>query len=221
MKVIIFGATGMIGQGVLRECLLDDEIETVLSVGRSVTGVQHDKLCEVVHDDFEDFSAIEDILAGYDACLYCLGVSSTGMSEEEYHRITFGFTRAAAETLVKLNPAMTFGYISGAGTDSSGQGGQMWARVKGKTENMLLGLPFKSAHMFRPAYIQPLNGIVSKTKLYRVMYKVLGNLYPLLKLLFPKSVTTTEILGRAMLKAAKKGFPKQILEAADINNIGL
>ncbi|WP_094605775.1 hypothetical protein SPSIL_005790 [Sporomusa silvacetica DSM 10669] len=221
MKVIIFGATGMIGQGVLRECLLDEEVETVLAIGRSITGIQHEKLRELTHNDFQDLSAIESDLSGYDACLYCLGVSSAGMAEQDYHRVTYAITQAVAQTLVKLNVNMTFIYVSGAGTDSTEQGRTMWARIKGKTENMLLGLPFKSAYMFRPAFIQPKHGIVSKTKLYRVLYTMLGNFYPLLKVLFPKYATTTEIMGRAMIRAAKKGVAKRVLETEDINNIGL
>jgi len=221
MKVIIFGATGMIGRGVLRECLLDEEVKKVLTIGRSVTGMQHEKLRELTHNDFRDFSAIESNLLGYDACIYCLGVSSTGMAEQDYHHVTYAITQAVAQTLVKLNSNMAFIYVSGAGTDSTEQGRIMWARVKGKTENMLLRLPFKSAYMFRPAFIQPMHGIVSKTKLYRVLYTVFGKLYPLLKVLFPKSITTTEILGRAMLRVAKRGAPRQVLETQDINNIGL
>lgn len=216
MKVIIFGATGMVGQGVLRECLLDHDIETVLTVGRSATGLQHKKLREIVHNNFNDFSASEDKLSGYDACFFCLGVSSIGMKEEEYLWVTYDITMTVAHTLVKLNPEMIFIYVSGASTDSTEKGRVMWARVKGKTENELLRLPFKAAYMFRPGYIQPLHGIMSKTKLYRVLYAGLGFLYPLLKRLFPHKVTTTEILGRAMIKVAKEGAPNSIIESKDI-----
>ncbi|AIF52947.1 NAD(P)H-binding protein [Pelosinus sp. UFO1] len=213
MKAIIFGATGMIGRGVLRECLLDSEIEAVLTVGRSATGLQHKKLNEIIHKNLLDLSAIESALSGYDVCFFCLGVSSAGMKEEEYRRVTYDITLAVAQTLVKLNPKMTFIYVSGSGTDSSEQGRVMWARVKGKTENALLRLPFKATYMFRPAYIQPRHGIVSKTKLYRAVYAGLSLLEPVLKILFTKYFTTTEILGRAMIRVAKQGAPTSILES--------
>lgn len=219
MKAVIFGATGMVGQGVLRECLLDPEVERVLSVVRSATGQQHEKLRELIHGDFLDFSGIEAELAGYDACFFCLGVSSAGMSEDEYERVTYGFTMAAAQALVKVSPGMTFEYISGAGTDSTEKGRSQWARVKGRTENALLALPFKSAYMFRPGFIQPLHGIKSKTKSYRVFYIVLGPLLPALKAIFPRSMTTTEQLGRAMIAVAKHGYPKKVLEMRDIIGI--
>ena len=163
MKVVLFGATGMVGQGCLRECLLDAGVESVLAVGRSPTGQRHAKLREIVYDNFFDFSAIESRLAGFDACFFCLGVSSVGLSEERYRHLTYDITMAAATTLSKLTPGMVFIYVTGAGTDSTGQGRVMWARVKGKTENDLLKLPFKAAYMFRPAGIQPLHGIRSKT----------------------------------------------------------
>jgi uncharacterized protein YbjT (DUF2867 family) len=219
MNVLLFGATGMVGQGVLRECLLDPEVQSVLSIGRGTTGQQHAKLREFVHKDFLDFSAIEPELSGLDACFFCLGVSSAGMAEEDYHRVTYDFTMAAARTLARLNPGMTFIYVSGTGTDSTERGRIMWARVKGKTENALLGLPFKAAYMFRPGVIQPLHGIKSKTKLYRALYAVTGPLFPVLKALFPKYVTTTEQLGRAMLKVAKQGAPKPVLETPEINSL--
>ena len=219
MKAVIFGATGMVGQGVLRECLLDPEVERVLSVVRSATGQQHEKLRELVHGDFLDFSGIEAELAGYDACFFCLGLSAAGMSEDEYERVTYGFTMAAAQALVKVSPGMTFEYISGAGTDSTENGRSQWARVKGRTENALLALPFKSAYMFRPGFIQPRHGIKSKTKSYRVFYIVLGPFLPALKAIFPRSVTTTEQLGRAMIAVAKHGYPKKVLEMRDIIGI--
>lgn len=219
MQVILFGASGMVGQGVLRECLLDPEVTTVLSIVRSSNGQQHAKLREIVHKDFLDFSSIEAELSGFNACFFCLGVSSAGMSEENYRRVTYDIALAAAQTLVKLNPHMTFVYVSGAGTDSSERGRVMWARVKGQTENALLRLPFKAAFMFRPGVIVPLHGIKSRTMLYRVPYAVLGPILPLLKRLFPKYVTTTEKLGRAMLIAAKRGAPKPVLESSDINQL--
>src|ERR1700682_5320368 len=199
MKVILFGGTGMVGQGVLRECLLDPDVEKILVIGRSATGQQHAKLREHVLPDPSDISTVEGELGGYDACFFCLGISSAGMTEAEYRRITYDLTLAVARTLVRHNPAMTFIYVSGTGTDSTQQGRSMWARVKGKTENALMKLPFKAAYMFRPAMIRPMHGIVSKTKLYRLLYLLLGALLPLLKALFPKYVTTTERVGRAML----------------------
>jgi uncharacterized protein YbjT (DUF2867 family) len=218
MNVIVFGATGMVGQGVLRECLLDTDVQRVLCIGRSATGQAHAKLREIVVDDFLDLSAIEAELLGLDACFFCLGVSSAGMSEERYRQVTYGITMAVAQTLVKLNPAMTFIYVSGAGTDSTGSGRSMWARVKGQTENALLRLPFKAAYMFRPAGIQPLHGITSKTKAYRALYALTKPLLPLLVHL-PKYMTTTEQLGRAMLGVARQGYSKRVLESADINSI--
>jgi uncharacterized protein YbjT (DUF2867 family) len=219
MNVILFGATGMVGQGVLRECLLDPGVQTVLSIGRGVTGQQHQKLRELVHQDFLNLSAIEKDLAGFDACFFCLGVTSVGMTEERYRRVTYDFTVAAAQVLARLNPGMTFIYVSGMGTDSSEHGRAMWARVKGQTENALLRLPFKAAYMFRPAAIVPLHGIRSKTKFYRVFYVVMAPLLPVLSKLFPKYVTTTEQVGGAMLKIAKQGGPKPVLENLDINRV--
>lgn len=219
MKVILFGATGMVGQGCLRECLLDTEVESVLSVGRRPTGQRHAKLREIVHDNFFDFSAIESQLSGFDACLFCLGVSSVGMSEERYRHLTYDITMAAARTLSKLNPGMVFLYVTGRGTDSSERGPLMWARVKGKTENDLLKLPFKAAYMFRPAGIQPLHGIKSRTAWYQAAYVVAAPLLTLMTQIAPKYVTTTEQLGRAMIKVAKYGYPRPVVESEDINAV--
>jgi uncharacterized protein YbjT (DUF2867 family) len=216
MNVILFGATGMIGLGVLRECLLDPEVHQILSIVRTPSGQQHPKLRELVHTNFFDYSAIEPQLTGFDACFFCLGVSSAGMDEAQYTHLTHDLTLAAATTLARLNPNMTFIYVSGAGTDSTERGRIMWARVKGKTENDLLKLPFRAAYMFRPGFIQPLYGIRSKTKLYQFFYTALNPILPLLKSAFPKSIITTEELGRAMLNVAKHGYPKRILETADI-----
>ncbi|HMD20820.1 MAG TPA: hypothetical protein VKH40_10885 [Alloacidobacterium sp.] len=218
MRIILFGASGMVGQGVLRECLLDPEVEKVLAIGRSSAGYTHTKLRELLRDDLFDLSDIEAELSGYDACFFCLGVSSFGMTEEQYRRITFDLTLAAAQTLAKLNPEMTFIYVSGTGTDSSERGRTMWARVKGKTENALLKLPLH-AYMFRPGVIVPLHGIQSRTKSYRLLYVLTGPILPWLYARFPKYVTTTERLGRAMIKAAKEGAPKRILESVDINQL--
>lgn len=209
----------MVGQGVLRECLLDQGVESVLVIGRGATGQQHEKLREIVHKDFMDFSAIESQLPGYDACFYCLGVSSSGMKEQDYRRVTHDFTLAAAQALVKRNPGMTFIYVSGVGTDSTERGRSMWARVKGQTENALLRLPFKAAYMFRPGYIQPMHGEASKTTLYRTLYAVAGPLFSVWNALFPKYVTTTEQIGRAMLKVVRQGAPKPVLESPDINKL--
>jgi hypothetical protein len=209
----------MVGQGVLRECLLDPGVQSVLSIGRSATGQRHPRLRELIHRDFLDFSPIENDLAGFDACFFCLGVSSAGMKEEDYRRITYDFTMAAARTLARINPNMTFIYVSGMGTDSSERGRPMWARVKGKTENDLLGLPFKAAYMFRPGLIVPLDGIESKTRLYRAFYAVMAPLLPLLNAAFPKYVTTTEQVGRAMITVARQGASKPVLENKDINEV--
>jgi uncharacterized protein YbjT (DUF2867 family) len=219
MKAILFGATGMVGQGVLRECLRSSEVEGVLSIGRRASRQQHPKLREIVHQDFADFFEIEGELSGYDACFFCLGVSSLGMKERDYRWVTYEFAVAAAQTLAKLNPGMTFIYVSGAGTDSSGLGSTMWARVKGQTENAIFKL-FSKAYAFRPAYIQPLDGIVPKTAWLRAVYAVVAPLYPVWKSLFPNYVTTTAQVGRAMIHVAREGAPKRVLENRDINAIG-
>jgi uncharacterized protein YbjT (DUF2867 family) len=219
MKVILFGATGMVGQGVLRECLLDPGVESVLAVGRSPTGQQHPRLREILHDNFFDFSAIESQFAGYDACFFCLGVSSVGMNEERYRHLTYDITLAAATTLSKLNPRMVFIYVTGRGTDSTEQGLLMWARVKGKTENDLLKLPFKATYMFRPAGIQPLHGIRSKTAWYQAIYVMAAPALTLLNRVAPKYMTTTEQLGRAMIRVAHDGYPRPVLESEDINAV--
>jgi uncharacterized protein YbjT (DUF2867 family) len=221
MKVIVFGATGMVGQGVLRECLRDPDVTQVLTVGRSVTGRQSPKLREIVHADFFDFSAIENDMTGYDACFFCLGVTSLGLDEERYRRLTYDITLAAARPLARLNPAMTFTYVTGAGADSTGQGRVMWARVKGKTENDLLKLPFKAAYMFRPGAIQPLHGVRSKTAWVQAIYVATGPLLALLHRIAPGYVTTTEEVGRAMLEVARRGYPKPILEMEDIHKAGV
>jgi uncharacterized protein YbjT (DUF2867 family) len=217
MDVILFGTTGMVGQGVLRECLLDPDVDRVLSIGRSATGQQHPKLRELVRDNLFDFTDIASELTGYDACFFCLGVSAAGKTEEQYRHVTYDITIAAATVLATRNPGMTFIYVSGSGTDSTERGRTMWARVKGSTENALLRLPFKAAYMFRPAGIQPMHGETSKTRLYRVFYMIARPLMPLLKRLLPRSMTTTEQIGRAMINAAWKGAPKAILETEDIN----
>jgi uncharacterized protein YbjT (DUF2867 family) len=191
----------------------------VLSIGRSAGGQQHPKLRELMQRDFFDFSAIENELSGLDACFFCLGVSSAGMTEIRYRRITYDLTLAAAETLVKLNPGMIFVYVSGAGTDSTERGRSMWARVKGQTENALLRLPFKAAYMFRPGVIVPLDGIRSKTKIYRMGYALARPLLRWMYPRFPKYATTSKQVGRAMIRVAEDGFPKSVLESSDINQL--
>jgi uncharacterized protein YbjT (DUF2867 family) len=218
MRVLIFGATGMVGQGVLRECLLDPDIEAVQTVGRAATGVHDPMLREIVQPDMFHYAGIEVELKGFDACFFCLGVSSAGMSELQYENLTYTLTLAAAETLARLNPSMTFVYVSGAGTDSSEKGRVMWARVKGKTENAILRLPFKAAYMFRPGIIQPVHGARSKTTAYRVGYALAKPVIPLLRLLFPRYILTTEEIGRAMIHVARRGAPKKVLESWDIGD---
>jgi uncharacterized protein YbjT (DUF2867 family) len=217
MNILIFGATGMVGQGVLRECLLASDVERVVTVGRNATGQQHPKLQELVVKDMYDYSAVESQLQGFDACFFCLGVSSVGMKEDDYRRVTYDLTMAAATVLARLNPGMTFTYVTGSGTDSSERGSSMWARVKGATENALLRLPFKAAYMFRPGIIQPLHGARSKTPLYNGIYVVISPLLSLAYRLWPEKMTTTEQVGRAMLAVARHGAPKALLEVPDIN----
>lgn len=210
----------MVGQGALAECLAADDVEEVLTVVRAATGTAHPKVREIVHRDFLDFAPLAPSLAGYDACFFCLGVSSAGMSEVDYRRITYDYTLAAARVLVERSPQLVFVYVSGEGTANAPGRGSMWARVKGDTERALLGLPFKKAYMFRPGYIQPLNGIRSKTPLYQAAYRVVGPLFPLIKRLAPNHVTTTQLVGRAMLEVVRHGTPNPIVESRNINQLG-
>jgi uncharacterized protein YbjT (DUF2867 family) len=216
MRVLLFGATGMVGQGVLRECLLDPDIETLQTIGRTPSGARDPKLREIVRKDLFHYSDIESQLGGFDSCFFCLGVTSAGLAESQYENLTYTLTLAAAETLARLNPLMTFVYVSGTGTDSSEKGRTMWARVKGKTENALLRLPFKAAYMFRPGVILPAHGERSRTLAYRIGYIVAKPLLPLLRRLFPRHILTTEGIGLAMIHVAKHGASKKILEAPDI-----
>jgi len=219
MKIVIFGATGMVGQGALRESLRDPGVQSVLSIVRTASGRQQQKLREITHQDFLDFTSLENELQGLDACLFCLGVSSAGMAEAAYARVSCEFTIAAAKMLLRLNPGISFVYVSGAGTDSTERGRVMWARVKGKTENALLAMPFRAAYMFRPGLIQPLDGITSKTASYRILYKLTSPLLTLARRFWPQYVTTTEELGLAMLAAAERGTEKRIVEAQQIRGL--
>ncbi len=218
MRVLLFGASGMVGGGVLRECLLAPDVGQVVSVGRSGLRLEHAKLVQAVRPNFAaDPAAIsDDDLRGVDACFFCLGVSASGMTEEQYKAVTYRLTLSVAERLVKLSPGATFVYVSGSGADSSERDSLMWARVRGKTENALLRLPFKRVHAIRPAVIQPLNNAVSKTDAYRVFYKVAGPLLTVGRKLFPSRVLSTEVIGRAMLQIARHGAPVAVLEAPAI-----
>jgi uncharacterized protein YbjT (DUF2867 family) len=219
MKVIIFGATGMVGQGVLLECIADPGVDEVLCIGRSAVAQKSPKVRSLVLADPGDLSGAEDTVSGYDACFFCLGVSAAGMTEAQYRHLTYDLTLGAARTLAERNPQMTFVYVSGVGTDSTEHGRVMWARVKGATENALFKLPFKAAYMFRPGMIQPVHGVKSRTRLYLFFYAVVAPLMPLLRTLFPNQITTTERIGRAMLIAARRGAPRPILEPPDIEGL--
>ena len=216
MNVLIFGSTGMIGQGVLRECLLDPGVQRVVVVNRRPGGKTDPKLREVIHRDLFDLTSIEHELRDIDACFFALGVTSIGLNEEQYSRITYDLTVSIAQTLVRLNPAMTFIFVSGASTDSTERGRVMWARVKGRAENAVLALPFRAAYTFRPGAIIPLHGIRSSTGLYKAIYAVFRPVLPIVKRIAPTLVTTTEQMGRAMLKVTREGYPKRVLEMSDI-----
>ena len=212
INAIITGATGMVGEGVLHECLLHPDVERVLVINRKPCGVTHPKLKEIIHRDFHDLSAIEEQLSPYNACFFCLGVSSMGLQEEEFHRLTYDLTLHMATMLARRNPDMTFCYVSGAGTDSTEQGRMMWARVKGRTENHLLELPFRQAYMFRPGYIHPTKGL--KNTLWPYAY--VSWLYPLLRRVYPGGVSTLREIGLAMIHAVQRGYEKRVLEVRDI-----
>jgi uncharacterized protein YbjT (DUF2867 family) len=220
MNAVIFGATGMVGKGVLLECLDDARVEHILLVSRHPIDVSHPKIREIVHADFTAFETLTPAFADIDACFYCLGVTAIGLSEGQYHHLTYDVTLAAATALASASAGrLTFCYVSGEGTDSTEHGGTMWARVKGTTENALLRLPFKAAFMFRPGYIQPLRGIRSKTRWYQALYDVIGPFYPIVRRLFPKYVTTTTDIGRAMIRVAVSGWSRHILSSGDINQL--
>ena len=212
IKVIITGATGMVGEGVLHECLQSEQVESILVLSRKPCGISHSKLKEVLHDNFFNLSSVIDQLVNYNACFFCLGVSSVGMKEAAYTKLTYTLTLNVANVLSRLNSGMTFCYISGAGTDSSEKGRSIWARVKGKTENELMKLPFKQVFNFRPGIIKPTKGLKNTLS----FYKYLGWLFPVIDLFFSKYVCTLKELGLAMIHAATRGYNKQILDVKDI-----
>lgn len=212
IRAIITGATGMVGEGVLHECLLHPDVEAVLAINRRPCNVVHPKLTEIIHKDFYDLGSIEASLQGYNACFFCLGVTSIGLNEEQYHRLTYDLTMNVANVLARLNPDMIFCYVSGSGTDGTEKGRSMWARVKGKTENHLIQLPFKKAYMFRPGFMRPTPGLKNTLK----GYAAFTWLYPVLRKLFPGFVSTLGEVGIAMIKSVSRGYEKQVLEVRDI-----
>jgi uncharacterized protein YbjT (DUF2867 family) len=220
MNILVFGATGMVGQAALRECLLAPLVRRVVVIGRHATGIQHEKLLEYTRPDVTHLFDIEPELTTCDACLFCLGVSSLGMSEDQYTKVTYDLTLAIAGVLARLNPGMTFIYVSGMGTDSSERGRIMWARVKGKTENALLRMPFEAAYMFRPGMILPAHGVKSKTIWTQLLYTLTKPLHPVFKKLWPNQVVSSDQLGRAMIAAVRDGYKTAILESKDIGKLG-
>ncbi|ATQ75399.1 epimerase [Massilia violaceinigra] len=220
MRVLLFGATGMVGQGALRECLQAADVEQVVAIGRTPTGQRHPKLRDVVHADLFDFASVAAQLEDVDACFFCVGVTSSRMREPDYTRLTYDMTLAAANALVALNPRMVFVYVSGAGADSSETSATMWERVRGRTENALLALPFRGVYIFRPGMIQPLDGIKSKTTAYRIFYSLMKPVLPLLRAAMPRHVLTTRQVGQAMLAVVRNGARKRVLESADIAALG-
>jgi uncharacterized protein YbjT (DUF2867 family) len=219
MRVVIFGASGMVGKGVLLECLDDARVASVLAVGRSSCGVRHDKLTELLHDDFEHWDAVRDLFAGCDACFYCLGVTSAGTAEADYRRITRDYTVAAANAVLAAAPQAVFCFVSGAGADSTERSRVMWARVKGEAENAVLGMPFRAAYVFRPSLIQPVRGVRSRTGWYTAFYTVAAPFLPLMLRIAPGHVTTSARVGRAMLDVAIRGHPERVLHSRDINRL--
>ncbi|MET0284480.1 MAG: epimerase [Polyangiales bacterium] len=220
MRVALYGATGMIGSGVLRECLLDPEVREVVAIGRRASGKSAPKLRELTLPNMLDYTSVHGQLVGFDACFFCLGISSLGLDEPRYTEVTYEYAMAAAHALLQHNPELTFVFVSGAGTDSTERGPVMWARVKGKAENALMALPFKAVYVFRPAAVQPTHGVRSRTTSYRVLYALMAPLVPVLRRLFPKYFTTTDTVGRAMLRVARQGADKRLLENWDIDQLG-
>jgi hypothetical protein len=219
INAIIFGSSGMIGQAVLLECLDNSEVNSVLLVNRKPSGIRHSKVKDIIHENFYDISGLIPEFLKYDTCFFSLGVSAVGMQEADYHKITYDLTVGVAETLLKTGKDFTFCYISGAGTDRTEKGRMMWARVKGKLENKLLSMPFRHVYMFRPGYIQPMRGIKSRTAWYNAVYVIFKPLYYVLRP-FPKLLTDTNALSKAMVNVALKGYEKNILENEDINKVG-
>jgi uncharacterized protein YbjT (DUF2867 family) len=219
IKVIITGSTGMVGKGVLLECLEDADVESVLLINRNPVDIEHPKLKEILVEDFHNLSIYRDVFDSYDACYFCLGISSFRMNERDYNKITYKITLHLAKLLSDINSDLSFCYVSGTGTDSSEKGKTMWARVKGKTENAILNLPFKSVYLFRPGYIQPMDGVKSKTALYNALYTFMKPLYPLFKLIIPSKVTTSVNIGKAMIYTTLHGYDKNILYNKDINEL--
>lgn len=220
MRVILFGASGMVGSGALHQCLTDARVTSVVAVVRAPLGLSHPKLREVVHADFFEYAPLATTFAQSDACFFCLGVSAVGLDEATYTRLTFDLTLAAAGAMVAVNAASTFCYVSGLGTDSSERGGTMWARVKGRTENAIMALPFTASYMFRPGFIQPMHGVRSKTWWYQAIYGALAPIAPLLTRWFPGAATTSVRMGRAMITVAANGFAQRIIASRDINVLG-
>lgn len=221
LKVVITGSTGMVGRGVLLECLENEQVDKVVVVNRYSLEMEHPKLVEVIHEDFFELWTIEHYFEEADACFFCLGVSSAGLSKENYYNITHDLTLKFAESFIDVNPKSTFIYVSGEGTDSSEKKGANWARVKGKTENDLMAMPFKQAFMFRPGMINPVRGEKSRTYVYNVIYAIVRPLYPLLKLIMGNKITTTAKVGKAMINVTSKGYSSSILNTKAINEVAL
>lgn len=217
LKVIITGATGMVGEGVLQESISNPNIEKILLINRKPSGYTHPKIEEILHSDFSNISALASQVTGYDACFFCLGVSSIGMNEEQYTKVTYDLTLGFAKTLAEVNPQMTFCYVSGASTDSTEKGKQMWARVKGKTENDLMKLPFKAVYNFRPGFMKPTKG----AKNINGFFKFINAVYPLLRAISSTYFLTLEEVGKAMINATLRGYPKHVLEVGDIKKLSI
>lgn len=219
MKVVVFGATGMVGAGALLECCADPRVTEIVAIVRNATGRSHAKLREIIHADFYAYDALRAEFATTGACFFCIGVTSAGMDEATYTRFTYDLTMAAATAMAVANPRMTFCYVSGEGADSTEKGRVMWARVRGRLENALLALPFAGAYVFRPALIQPMKGVRSRTAWYHLFYTVTGPLYPLMRRLLPGYMTTTVNLGKALIEVAVNGFARRMLKSKDINTV--
>ena len=217
LKVIITGATGMVGEGVLQESISNPNVEKILLINRKPSGYTHPKVEEILHSDFSNISVLTSQVGGYDACFFCLGVSSIGMNEEQYTKVTYDLTLGFAKTMAEVNPQMTFCYVSGASTDSTEKGKQMWARVKGKTENDLMKLPFKAVYNFRPGFMKPTKG----AKNIKSFFKFINTIYPVLRAISSTYFLTLEEVGKAMINAALRGYPKHVLEVGDIKKLSI